>query len=274
MKLNHIRIVLVEPQKSGNIGSVARAMRNFGLKHLWLVHPKESHTDRHARAMACKALPLLNQARVVETLADALEDCQWAVGFTGVPLKRYIDQKEFAEVLPEISSQTDQEHKIALVFGREDWGLQHEHMDLCRYMVHFAAHPDYPALNLSQAVMIAAYEVYQTTIQDKPKKVPSVRRAQTIRDADFGEREAMYRDIEKMLLTIGFMIGDHKESTMRHIRRILERADLNERDVRILRGVCRQFLWAGKKVPTLTPLQYHDIGMAEDESRKKTRNQV
>lgn len=156
--LANLRIVLVQTYHPGNIGSAARAMKTMGLTDLVLVNPRVFPDDEATR-LAAGAADVVENARVVERLEDAIDDCVRVVGASArlrsLPLPHYDEPDEMAQALVK-----DAVHDpVALVFGRERFGLTNDEIRLCSHQVSIPANPDYGILNLSQAVQVLAYEL-------------------------------------------------------------------------------------------------------------------
>jgi tRNA/rRNA methyltransferase len=240
-RTNRPAIVLVEPQGAGNIGSVCRAMFNYGANDLRLVNPQVDHLGREARNMAVKAAELLEQATIYSSLADALADCSLSIGTTrrfGRYREGMLHPDEAADLILTIAPAS----LCALVFGREDKGLFTAELDLCQHFVTIPTDARLPSMNLSQAVLVCLYEVYKRAgelagQQHGRKKL-----------ADNQQLEALYRHMTESLLHIGYLNPQNPDHIMRTYRRILGRAGLNDRDVRILRGMFNQVdIACGKK---------------------------
>jgi tRNA/rRNA methyltransferase len=235
MRIEDIRIVLVRPLGQMNIGSVARAMKNVGLQELVLVEPAGPVIHPDARLMAVGAHDILENALIFPHLADAVADCTWVIGTTRRGGKRregIIEPRQMASEIIEII----QQNKVAVVFGSEDRGLSNRDLDLCQRLVTIPAHQEYGSLNLAQAVMIICYEIY---VAGQRKKDLSLSR----RLATSAELESMYRRLEEILLRVGFLEQNNPKRMMAVLRRIFSKAQLDTREVRVLRGICRQASW-------------------------------
>ena len=142
-KLQKIKIVLIETSHPGNIGAVARAMKNMGLSQLVLVSPKD-FPSQEASARASSAADILNDAVVVGSLKEALQDCQVVIG-SSARLRRVswpqLDARETANLIMQTTQ--DDKAEVAIVFGREDSGLSNTEMDLCHYLAHIPSNPSY-----------------------------------------------------------------------------------------------------------------------------------
>ncbi|MBI4490233.1 MAG: RNA methyltransferase [Deltaproteobacteria bacterium] len=235
--LENIRIVLVEPRGSGNIGSVARAMKNMGLKDLAIVGGGRTKSF-WARAMAVHAGEILKGSRRFSTLREAVADCSLVVGTTcRGGLYRGHSQAP-REVAPRIVSAAGS-GKAALVFGPEDHGLNNRDLKYCQWLVTIPAHPDYPSLNVAQAVMICLYEIYLAGLKKAPREMIARAPAESI--------ERLFDRMRRSLLKIGFLDSQNPEHILLALRRILGRAGLEERDVHILIGLFRQMEWYAEK---------------------------
>lgn len=230
-KLADIRVVLVATSHPGNIGSAARAMKNMGLSELVLVAPK-TFPSSEAYAMASSALDVLNQARLVETLAEAVADCQWVVGTSA--RRRYTDlipvsPRVFAEQA--IAMRAGQ--RVALVFGRERTGLTNDEVDLCHGLVEIPANPEYSSLNLAQAVQVLSYELRLAALAGTPSE-PDDRRYPNAQDI-----ENFYEHLQQVLLKSGFLDPENPRHLMRRLRQLYGRIRMDAKELNILRGILK-----------------------------------
>ncbi|MFQ6110964.1 MAG: RNA methyltransferase [Nitrospinota bacterium] len=231
--LDNIYVVLLKPKSPGNIGAVARAMKNMGLSHLRLVEPAD-HLSPEALMMACGAEEVLRGAEVFETLPKALSDLGYAVGTSRRRRRggsRARLPREGASLLLERSLQ----NRVALLFGPEDRGLTNEELALCQERITIPSESASPSLNLAQAVLILCYELF--LLAEAPPH-PEPRRL-----APLGLQEDMYNQMRELMLKIGFLHPQNPEHILRAIRHLLGRAGLDEREVRIIRGFMRQLDW-------------------------------
>ena len=231
----HITIILVRPQTPGNIGAAARAMHNMGLRRLVLVAPAHfPHPE--ARMMACHAEHLLHQAEVYDSLSAAVATCHWLVG-TSARRREYrhppLTPHELAHKLPALCAQHPH---VGILFGPEDAGLTSAELDLCNDLVVIPTVAKATSLNLAQAVMVLSYEMMQAQYQAPPHQEPPL--------ASLDEIEAMYGHVREAFAIHGFSGAHAIERSLMGLRRIFERAGLERRDVRLLRGMARQLAWA------------------------------
>ncbi|MFC3033530.1 tRNA (cytosine(32)/uridine(32)-2'-O)-methyltransferase TrmJ [Pseudoalteromonas fenneropenaei] len=231
MALSDIRIVLVNTSHSGNIGSVARAMKTMGLSQLILVDPA-CEIDSHASALAAGATDVLGKSKTVATLAEAIADCALTIGTSARSRTLswpMVEPRECAQKLVLGS----QHGPVALVFGRENSGLSNEELQLCNYHVCIPANPEYSSLNLAMAVMTLCYEtrMAQLDLQDKPvvedeTRYPSAQ-----------QMELFYEHLEHTLNETGFIIKQHPGIVMTRLRRLFNRARPEDQELNILRGI-------------------------------------
>jgi tRNA/rRNA methyltransferase len=233
--LERITIVLDRPQHPGNVGSVARAMKNMGLNQLRLVSPCDYHEDI-AGWMAVSAKEILDQAKVYDHLREAISDCSLVIGTVPPDRPRFHSETYSPREMALRIHSGHPEDYVAIVFGREDNGLSNQELDLCHEFVSIPSGRSFPSLNIAQAVMVIAYEVFVAVQQEGPL----ADRASAGVDAV----EQMYGHLEETLLAIGFLDAENPAHIMRDLRRIFSRARLDAREVKIVRGILRQIDWA------------------------------
>jgi tRNA/rRNA methyltransferase len=232
--LDNIAIVLVEPQHPGNVGMVCRAMKNMGLTRLRVVKGcRIDHPD--AVKFAVSARELIGSAERFESLADALADTEISIATTrrhGKYRQEVLTAAEAAvQLLPRLV-----DHRAALVFGREDSGLTTEEVSLCRWNATIPTGDEYGSLNLAQAVLIFCYEIFSRSATVTYREERSL--------AGGGEVETCFGQMEEVLLKIGFLNPQNPAHIMRSLRQIFFRAELDSREVAILRGMLTQIDWA------------------------------
>jgi TrmH family RNA methyltransferase len=230
MKSGDIRIVLVAPSHPGNIGAAARAMKNMGLAELVLVNPRQfPHPEASARASG--ADDVLAAARVAPSLTAALTGCGYIAATTARDRDQYfrvIDVRDGAARLVAESSRAP----AAVVFGAERTGLTNEELESAHALIRIPASPAYASLNLAMAVQLVAYELYRARGAAVPPSVPLAAPL-----ASGAEMERLYGHLAQVLEDIDFrdrtQSGTH---LMARIRRLLQRAELDQNEVNILRG--------------------------------------
>ena len=234
------RIVLVEPAGPLNVGSVARVMKNFGLVELILVNPQcDPHSD-DARQMAVHAYDVIETAKTVSTLPEALVGCQRAVATTARSrdLQTPLERPELT--LPWLLEAAPS----ALIFGPEDRGLNNEEMLQAQRFMKIDTRPPYESLNLAQAVAICCYELSQVGQRTQVAQTDSPVESSAYTAATLDELDGYYRHLESILLKIGYLYPHTATSRMRKFRQLGHRAALSAEDVAMLRGILRQIDWA------------------------------
>jgi tRNA (cytidine32/uridine32-2'-O)-methyltransferase len=233
MNPNNIRIVLVNTSHPGNIGGVARAMKNMGLSQLYLVEPRQ-YPDEQAQWRAVSAADVLENAVVTSTLAEAIGDCQFVVG-TSARERRIpwpiLDPRQCAERVAEVSSTA----QVAILFGREDRGLTNEELKVCNLHLSIPTAAAYSSLNLAMAVQIVCYELRMLLIQND---LPVAEDDQW--DTPFSTSENMerfYAHLEQTLIAIEFLDPAAPRQLMSRLRRLYSRVRLDEMELNILRGI-------------------------------------
>ena len=240
--LNNVRVVLVNTSHPGNIGGAARAMKNMGLSELVLVDP-ERFPDPDAVSRASGADDVLANARIVETLEEAIADCSLVLGTSARDRRTpwpVLDPRESADkVLDQLEQLPDAQ--IALVFGREDSGLTTDELQRCQYHVHIPSMPDFSSLNLAAAVQVLAYELRMQGLQREgaPTKMHKVENTAVFNEipATAGELEQFYQHLEQVLVEIGFHDPQKPRQLLPRLRRLYGRVHLNRMEMNILRGI-------------------------------------
>ncbi|WP_323752549.1 tRNA (cytosine(32)/uridine(32)-2'-O)-methyltransferase TrmJ [Marinobacter sp.] len=239
-----IRIVLVETSHSGNIGAVARAMKNMGLGNLCLVNPA-SFPDETSYARSAGASDVLDRAQVVSSLDEALADCVMVMGTSARGRK-----VPWPVIPPPDAAATAVQHaangKVALVFGRENHGLSNEELQRCHYHIHIPSNPDYSSLNLAMAVQVICYELrifHLRSLEEgesRPFLEPMVAPGDEGWDsppATAGEVEGFFGHFEQTLVDVDFHRRDNPRHLIARMRRLFQRARMDQMEVNILRGV-------------------------------------
>ncbi|MFV0383390.1 RNA methyltransferase [Paracoccus sp. (in: a-proteobacteria)] len=230
-------VILVRPQMGENIGAAARAMLNFALTGMRLVDPRDGWPNPRAVAMASGAAGrVLDHARIYPTLAAALEgiDLAFATTARGRDLSKPVHT-------PETAMQTARDHsgRCAIIFGPERAGLENDDVARANAIVTVPVNPDFPSLNLAQAVLLMGYEWGRDTLPPEP--APLLRRADSETVADRIEIEHLGDHYEEKLTEAGFFFPETKAANMRlNLRNMWSRLTLTRGDVRILHGMLRQ----------------------------------
>jgi TrmH family RNA methyltransferase len=222
-----VRIVLIDPSHPGNIGSVARAMKNMALSDLVLVRPR-SFPHAEANALAAGADDVLASARIVSSVAEAISDCGFIAGTTSRPRSYYWEFTTPREVAGRIVALPD-ENRAALLFGSERYGLATEDLNHCNVLVRIPANPEYCSLNLAMSVQLAAYEIFMAREQ------PHSHVQLEMPLAPSGDVEHFYAHLHQVLNEIDF--DDRTGHLMERLRRLFNRAQLDRNELNIMRGI-------------------------------------
>ena len=225
-----IRFVLFEPTHPGNVGAAARAMKTMGFTELVLVNPA-CDIDGVARARSSGARDVLLAARIVPTLAEALAGCGLVVGASARRRRLSTPELDPRDCAIQVVA-TSATKPVAVVFGSERAGLTNAETDQCNALVYIPSNPDYSSLNLAMAVQVIAYEIrraqgldekYGGKVDAPPASVEGI--------ADF------YAHLERALLQVGFLQPHNPRRLMRRLRRLYNRARLDERELKMMRGI-------------------------------------
>ena len=254
MKQQKIRIVLIETSHPGNIGAVARAMKNMCLSELYLVNPQQ-YPSATATARASGADDVLANAVVCTDLNEAIADCQLVIGASA--RLRSINWPELnPRQCAKLVTNTTDDDSIAILFGREDSGLTNAELDKCQYLVHIPTNPAYMSLNIAAAVQVICYEIFmareESSAVPASAQLPVMEQYATQDRASAKQMEGLFQHMEKALTEIGFLKPPSCQKLMRRLRRLYNRAGLDATDVNILRGVLsaaqgRKYEWQARK---------------------------
>ncbi|HST27100.1 MAG TPA: RNA methyltransferase [Rudaea sp.] len=227
-----IRFVLVRTSHPGNIGAAARAIRTMGFARLGLVAPhKFPHPD--AVAMASGATGVLDEATVVPTLVDAVSDCTLVLGCTA--RARAVQLEELSPREAALRALAASAHgPVAIVFGNERTGLENDELMSCHAAVRIPSVEDFPSLNLAQAVQVLAYEMRLAALAQAPQAAAA---STSDPPATAEQLEHLFGHLAQMLDDIDFHKGRSPVTIMKRLRRLFLHASLDQREVRILRGI-------------------------------------
>lgn len=238
----NIRIVLVETSHPGNIGAVARAMKNMQLESLYLVRPKQ-FPDGQAMARSSGAIDVLNNAVVCGSLAEAISDCQLVIAASArrrsIPWPMTSAPEAALKLI-----QRGQVAPVAMVFGREDRGLNNEELDHCHFMVQLPANPEFSSLNIAAAVQVFSYEIRKAFLADKSLQVTNASAPNEANDLNDVDRFAsshnlmnLFTHLEKTLIQVNFMPAHRTRTLMRKLMRFFYKSQITEEEVSIFRGI-------------------------------------
>jgi TrmH family RNA methyltransferase len=238
--LANVTVILVEPAVPGNIGSAARAMKTMGLRDLVVLNgPKDFADHQQAIMLGHGAQDVLKHARAVSTWDEATDGLHWLVGTTHrkrrAQFPQIVEARRAAVKIAELSHK----HRVGIVFGREEAGLTDVELRNCHDIASVPQASDHPSLNLAQAVMLFAYEVYSASLGEVPKPHYNL--------ATVHEVESVLKHLSESLAKVGFRPhqGD-PESFLRSLRRVLSRAPLEKRDANVLHRICQQIDYFAK----------------------------
>jgi TrmH family RNA methyltransferase len=229
--LERVRVVLINTTHPGNIGAAARAMKVMGLCRLHLVTPRHfPHAD--ATALASGADDILQHAEVHETLDSALAGAGLVLG-TSARLRSLSMPQQDARAAAQQAIAEAERHDVALLFGRERYGLTNEEIQRCHFLVHIDANPAYPSLNLAQAVQVLAYELRLASLGGGGVSGNPV----DWEPVDAVQMERLFEHLERALLDIGFLNPAQPKRLMMRLRRLFNRARPDQNELNILRGI-------------------------------------
>jgi tRNA/rRNA methyltransferase len=234
-KTTNISIVLYKPKYAGNVGSIARAAKNMGIGNIIIVGAANLDREEMIKRSTHLAADVLDQIQYCEDIGTALADFQYIVGTTsrvGKARGPFNPPRKIARDIVGIS----RKNKVALLFGPEDTGLANNELRYCQAIVTIPSTRDFKSLNLSHAVMILCYEIYTATLAAAEDVAPKWARSVEV--------EGMYRQIKTLLAEIGFLNPENPDYWMMDLRRFFARSGLLSREVKIIRGICRQLEWS------------------------------
>jgi tRNA/rRNA methyltransferase len=240
---HRLRFILVETSRAGNIGAVARAMKTMGFSDLVLVNPRfdGALSDPEAIAFASGAGDILAQARVVGSIGEALQGIDFAAAVSA-RLREFsppvLTPRALAGQL-----QAQPALQAAVIFGNERFGLPNEIVERCNVLINIPANPDYSSLNLSQAAQVLAYECRMAALDGAASVRQPGGDANEIgfqgAAASVAQIEGMYQHLEQALVDIGFLDASNPRKLMPRLKRMFARAQLEQEEVNILRGIAR-----------------------------------
>jgi tRNA/rRNA methyltransferase/tRNA (cytidine32/uridine32-2'-O)-methyltransferase len=233
--LSNFKIVLIETSHPGNIGAVARAMKNMAMSELRLVSPK-TFPSADATARASGANDILSSAVVYDSLQEAIADCQVVLGASA--RDRTISWSELTarEVATKFVSSKEPKGNVAIVFGRENSGLKNHELDVCHHLLRIPCNSEYSSLNLAAAVQVVCYELF---IASGQKNESNIGDKGKIALASVEQMELFYVHLKQTLYDIDFLHIEIQQTIMRRFRRLFNRAVLDTKEVDLLRGMLR-----------------------------------
>ncbi len=237
VNLNNITVVLHRPRYPENIGAAARAVCNMGIGGLVIVDPRNDDRTRVLKMATHVAAEVVERMVVFDTLSSALADFQYIVGTTA----RLGGQRQVVTTPPVMAQKLipiAAGNRVALLFGPEDRGLTNEDIRYCQLLVNIPT-AAFSSLNLAQAVMILCYEVSTAGGKSRADATPRL--------ASRHELEQMYEQLKEILVRISYINPENPDYWMNGLRRFVNRLPFRAKEVSIIRGVCRQINWYGRK---------------------------
>ena len=236
MDPSKVEIVLVRPSRPANVAAACRAMKNMGLRALWLVGTRPELGDEAGRALAYGAWDVLDGARRADSLLEAVSTSVAVVGTTGLPVAEAWSPRRLAAQAGALAGAGS----LSLVFGPEATGLTSAERSLCHRLVRIPTDEAQPSLNLAQAVLLLAYELrlaFLATQQAAPDEDAR---------ASAGEVEQAIGELREALLEIGYLDAHNPDRILAELRGLVTRARPTPREVVLLRGLAHQASWAGR----------------------------
>jgi len=237
VRVENIAIVLQKPRFSENVGAAARAARNMGIRELIVVNPEKHDMERVLRMATRNAVDVVERMQVHTDLGQALSPFGYVVGTTA----RTGGQRESIHPPSRVAGQLisiSQENRVAVLFGPEDRGLSNEDLRRCHILVNIPT-AEFSSLNLAQAVMVMSYEIFRAGTPEKPPFIPRL--------ANRFELDGMYDQWRDVLVKIDYINHENPDYWMHKIRQYCTRLKFTAKEVSIIRGICRQINWFGRK---------------------------
>jgi TrmH family RNA methyltransferase len=234
MRISDVAIVLVRPQRAVNVAAASRALKNMGLTRLRLVAPPADLLLRENRGAAYGAWDVLDGAETFGDLGSAVADATFVVGTSGKSGAAALSPRELA------AAAAGRGGRLAVVFGPEASGLSTDELRLCHATVRIPTSLEHSSLNLAQAVLVVAYELFLGT-------AGAGRRDEPAAPATAGELETALGELREALLAIGFLNVQNPEKLLAEGRALLARSEPTAREVTLLRGLARQLAWAAAR---------------------------
>jgi tRNA/rRNA methyltransferase len=226
----HVRIVLVEPQDAGNIGAAARAMKNFGFTDLWITGSRDARVDNVSTWWAVGALDVVESATRVATLREALVDCHLTVATTAIRGRQVYDHLTPEDVVRVANEQLGDEHRLAVVFGREKSGLTGEEVLLCQRTAYIPTWPEFPTMNLAQSVAVFCYELGKQSYVRANERQPAPHQL----------TDRLNANARALLNEIGFFGEYDPQRICAELQAIVGRAGLTVREASLLLALVRR----------------------------------
>ncbi|MBV9581035.1 MAG: hypothetical protein JO057_20845 [Chloroflexi bacterium] len=262
-----VAVVLVEPTDAVNIGGVVRVMANTGFLELRLVRPV-SFDPWHVAGIAHYTQHIVDATTQFDSLEAAVADCQYVLAISGRHYRVERNALTFDAALDSVVASARDDQRVALVFGREDYGLSNVMLDSCHAVTTIPTNPAYPSLNLAQAALLVLYQLFQRSGGLQQSYRPPRRSAPP---APASLLEDLFADLERALEAVGFLSQRSRTSTLRSLRVALFRARLDAREASLMRAACievRKFLKRKGVISEIGPVGYAQGSDAEHDPRR------
>ncbi len=254
---SNVRIIMMNTSHPGNIGAVARAMKNMGLTDLWLVSPK-SFPDIVAERRASGAKDVLANATVVDTFDEAINSCVSVIGASARGRKipwPVMNPRDCAEKVRGFAKSSSDNKTVAIVFGQEDRGLTNDELHRCNYHVNIPTNPDYSSLNVAMALQVVAYELRMdyllySGLGDITETAPTLSSGDEGWDEDaatVSDVEGLVKHLEGVMVDVDFFDPENPRQLIPRLRRLYQRCSMDKIEVNIMRGFLTAVTKAIKK---------------------------
>lgn len=235
LTLNNVKVVLVNTSHPGNIGASARAMKNMGLSNLVLVQPKDFPSGV-AVGRAASAVDILESAEIFDSLEQAVSDCALVICASArsrkIPWPMLTPEESATKILKEVIA-----NKVAIVFGREDAGLNNDELQLGHFHVQIPAEENCSSLNLAAAVLVICYELYKLSLRSNSRELIKDQDHWDQKLATNGEVEYFYKHLERVMIAIDFHDPENPRQLIQRLRRLFNRIRIDVMEMNILRGI-------------------------------------
>jgi tRNA/rRNA methyltransferase len=237
-----LRWVLVETSHPGNVGSAARALKTMGFSDLRLISPKIAGVAQtpEAIALASGAADVLESSQETPSLESAVQGCTLVLGLTSRDREFGPPALNWQDARPLIQAAVTGNQQVALLFGPERTGLDNQHLSLCTHRVWLNANPLYPSLNLAQAIMVCAFTLRQSLVEDLELALLSP--TESVDYADPAAVAAMLEHWREGLEAIGYLDPTNPKKLMPRLQALFARTRLHKEEIDLLRGIAKQML--------------------------------
>ncbi len=236
-----LRWLLVETSHPGNVGSAARALKTMGFRDLRLINPKMQNIahEPEAIALASGASDILSNSQESDSLESAVQGCSLVLGLTSRDREFGPPSLDWAKARTLIRQTLQSDQRVALMFGPERTGLDNQHLSLCTHRVWLDANPEYPSLNLAQALMVCAFTLREALNSDSEDPLVS---PDQIEYADPAAISAMLDHWRYGLEAIGYLDPANPKKLMARLQALFARSRLQKEEIDLLRGIAKQML--------------------------------